>query len=69
MRQLNDSSRFFDVVYGILVERWTKSSTPLHCLAHSLNPRYYSEQWLEEAPRHVAPHQDLEITLERKKMY
>ncbi|KAK2665693.1 hypothetical protein Ddye_004267 [Dipteronia dyeriana] len=38
-RQLDDKSRFFDVVYGILVERWTKSSTPLHCLAHSLNPR------------------------------
>ncbi|KAK3184883.1 hypothetical protein Dsin_032169 [Dipteronia sinensis] len=41
-RQLHDASRFFDVVHGILVDRWTKSSTPLHCLAHSLNPRYCS---------------------------
>lgn len=36
----NEESAFYNVVYQILVERWTKSSTPLHCLAHSLNPRY-----------------------------
>lgn len=40
-KQNHEESKFFNVVYGILVERWTKSSTPLHCLAHSLNPRYY----------------------------
>ncbi|KAK1555136.1 hypothetical protein Q3G72_022410 [Acer saccharum] len=28
---------------------------------------YYSEQWLEEVFGRVAPHQDLEVTLERKK--
>ncbi|KAH7557045.1 hypothetical protein JRO89_XS11G0035900 [Xanthoceras sorbifolium] len=66
-KQLNEESRFFDVVYGILVERWTKSSTPLHCLAHSLNPRYYHKQWLEECPGRVPPHKDIEITRERKK--
>ncbi|KAH7575229.1 hypothetical protein JRO89_XS02G0066300 [Xanthoceras sorbifolium] len=49
-KQLNEESMFFDVVHGILVERWTKSSTPLHCLVHSLNPRYYHKQWLEECP-------------------
>lgn len=38
-RELHEQSDFFDVVYKILLERWTKSSTPLHCLAHSLNPR------------------------------
>ncbi|CAL8169532.1 unnamed protein product [Prunus armeniaca] len=27
------------MVCHILVERWTKSSTPLLCLIHSLNPR------------------------------
>jgi len=32
-------SSFFKVVELILIDRWTKSSTPLHCLAHSLNPR------------------------------
>ena len=35
----NYTCRFFDIVNRILVERWTKIHTPLHCLAHSLNPR------------------------------
>src|ERR1044072_3858447 len=35
----SDHSTFYDVVHAILVDRWTKSNTPLHCLAHSLNPR------------------------------
>ncbi|XLU66970.1 hypothetical protein S245_026023, partial [Arachis hypogaea] len=39
-----ESSSFYDVVHSILVQRWTKSSTPLHCLAHSLNPRYFSNE-------------------------
>ncbi|KAL9688099.1 hypothetical protein QQ045_032512 [Rhodiola kirilowii] len=39
-RQDIEGSPFFDVVYEILVDRWTKNNTPLHCLAHSLNPRY-----------------------------
>ncbi|XP_074356651.1 uncharacterized protein LOC141696405 [Apium graveolens] len=34
---------FYDVVYAILIDRWTKSSSPLHCVAHSLNPRYFSD--------------------------
>ena len=34
-------SSFYEVVHNILIARWTKSSTPLHCLAHSLNPRYF----------------------------
>ncbi|KAK1591277.1 hypothetical protein Q3G72_005227 [Acer saccharum] len=66
-KQLHEESKFFDVVHGILVEQWTESSTPLHCLAHSLNPRYYSNKWLKEAPGHVAPHQDFKIARERKK--
>jgi len=32
-------SSFFKVVELILIDRWIKSSTPLHCLAHSLNSR------------------------------
>ena len=35
----NEQSSFYDVVHKILMDHWTKSSTPLHCLAHSLNPR------------------------------
>ena len=37
-KQENDSSSFYEVVLSILNDRWSKSSTPLHCLAHSLNP-------------------------------
>ncbi|CAL8992659.1 unnamed protein product [Prunus brigantina] len=66
-KQLHEQSNFFDVVYHIIVERWTKSSTPFHCLAHSLNLKLYSPKWLQEDPSHVAPCQDAEITRERKK--
>ena len=31
---------FYDTIYQVLIARWTKSYTSLHCLAHSLNPRY-----------------------------
>ncbi|XP_025625523.1 uncharacterized protein [Arachis hypogaea] len=62
-----ESSSFYNVVHSILVQRWTKSSTSLHCLAHSLNPRYYSHQWLREDPTRVSPHQDIQITNERVK--
>ncbi|XLR46802.1 hypothetical protein S83_031462, partial [Arachis hypogaea] len=33
-----ESLSFYNVVHSLLIQRWTKSSTPLHCLAHSLNP-------------------------------
>ncbi|CAM8948874.1 unnamed protein product [Rhodiola kirilowii] len=59
-------SEFYEVVYTILLSRWTKSSSPLHCLAHSLNPRYYSEEYLSGAPNRVPPNQDAEISKERK---
>ncbi|XLR10322.1 hypothetical protein S83_038260, partial [Arachis hypogaea] len=38
---------------------WTKNNTPLHCLAHSLNPR--------EDLTQVSPYQNIEITNERVK--
>ena len=34
-----EHSSFFEIVNSILIDRWTKSSTSFHCLAHSLNPR------------------------------
>ncbi|KAG6530429.1 hypothetical protein ZIOFF_012661 [Zingiber officinale] len=37
-------SKFYEVVHNILVERWNKNNTPLHCLTHSLNSRYYSHE-------------------------
>jgi hypothetical protein len=38
-RQEDEQSTFYSVVHKILVDGWNKSKTPLHCLAHSLNPR------------------------------
>ncbi|KAG5556909.1 hypothetical protein RHGRI_007221 [Rhododendron griersonianum] len=66
-KHLEDESEFYDVVHKILVDRWNKNNTPLHCLAHALNPRYYSDIWLEEDPKRVPPHKDEEVTNERKK--
>ncbi|KAL1077755.1 hypothetical protein V6Z11_D10G116900, partial [Gossypium hirsutum] len=60
-------STFYEVVYDILIDRWTKSSTPLHCMAHSLNPRYYCSDWLNEVPNHLPPLKDVEISEERNK--
>ncbi|XP_039050202.1 uncharacterized protein LOC120191296 [Hibiscus syriacus] len=57
-RHLSDFSPFYHVVYGILIAHWIKSYTPLHCLAHSLNPRFYSDGWLSEDSCRVAPHRD-----------
>ncbi|XP_020267247.1 uncharacterized protein LOC109842776 [Asparagus officinalis] len=63
----NDPSSFYDVVHKILEDRWNKSNTPLQCLAHSLNPRYYHETWLNGNIHRQAPHQDEEISSERTK--
>ncbi|GAV84096.1 Dimer_Tnp_hAT domain-containing protein [Cephalotus follicularis] len=59
----DEFSSFYFVVHEILVDRWNKSNTPLHCLAHSLNP---SLSWLNETSNRQPPHQDNEITKERK---
>ncbi|KAK2443827.1 hypothetical protein QL285_014899 [Trifolium repens] len=47
-KELTQYSSFYDVVYNILIDRWTKSHTPLHCLAHSLNPRSVEDWKWEE---------------------
>ncbi|XP_058766128.1 uncharacterized protein LOC131639665 [Vicia villosa] len=57
----NEQSTFHEIVHSILISRWTKSSRPLHCLAHSLNP--------SEDPNRVCPHQDKELTHERGKCF
>jgi Protein of unknown function (DUF 659) len=42
----DEESSFFNVVCKILTDRWAKSNTPLHCLAHSLNPRYHFQTYI-----------------------
>ncbi|KAH1266386.1 hypothetical protein GmHk_01G001888 [Glycine max] len=68
-KEESERSTFYVVVHAILIDHWTKSSTPLHCLAHSLNPRYYSHEWLSEDSNRVPPHQDMELTRERLKCF
>nr|KAJ0211483.1 hypothetical protein LSAT_V11C400188040 [Lactuca sativa] len=68
-RPTSQISCFYDVVHRILVARWAKNNTPLHCLAHSLHPRYYSDAWLMEDSTRCAPHRDGEISQERMKCF
>ena len=58
---------FFTSIQDILVSRWDKNCTPLHFLAHSLNPKYYSHEWMNDGPsRGFPPHMDGEISQGRK---
>ncbi|KAG5549894.1 hypothetical protein RHGRI_015010 [Rhododendron griersonianum] len=56
----DDGLQFYNVIHRILVDRWNKNNTLLHCLTHALNPRYYSDKWLQEDPKRVPPHKDEE---------
>ncbi|KAL5141118.1 hypothetical protein HKD37_09G024520 [Glycine soja] len=56
-----EESTFYKVVHEILINRWTKSSSHLHCLTHSLNP--------SEDSNRILPHQDGELTHERLKCF
>ncbi|KAM0822097.1 hypothetical protein ACQ4PT_071726 [Festuca glaucescens] len=64
-----EHSPFYDIVDKILQSRWLKNNTPLHCLAHSLNPKYYTQAWLAEVEGREAPHVDEEISTERNKCF
>ncbi|XP_028060347.1 uncharacterized protein LOC114263958 [Camellia sinensis] len=59
-------STFFNVIHQILESRWNKSNTPLHCMAHSLVPKYYCHAWLQDGsngiPR-ISPHEDREVSM------
>ena len=57
---------FCDTIHDILVNRWDKNCTLLHCLAHSLNPKYYKHEWLNGGPSRRFPHMDGEISQGRK---
>jgi len=64
------ASAFCDTIQDILVSRWDKNCIPLHCLAHSLNPKYYSHEWLNGGPsRRFPPHMDGEISQGRKEAF
>ncbi|KAK4713352.1 hypothetical protein R3W88_019259 [Solanum pinnatisectum] len=68
---ISGQSNFFDTIYDILVARWNKSNTPLHCMAHSLVLKYYHESWLqgENGIIKLNPNEDSEISLNRVKCF
>jgi hypothetical protein len=55
----------WSTINDILVSRWDKNYTPLHCFAHSLNPKFYSQEWptagVGPSPG-FPPHMDGEIS-------
>ncbi|KAL6538748.1 hypothetical protein OROGR_012736 [Orobanche gracilis] len=61
-----EESVFCNVVCQVLEDRWSKSNTPLHCLAHSLNPRCNTEEWNNEHPYLLTPDLDPEVIRMRK---
>ncbi|XP_059671005.1 uncharacterized protein LOC132316546 [Cornus florida] len=69
---LTGQSNFFDIIHNILETRWKKSNNPLHCMAHSLFPKYYIEAWIgggsDGVPR-LSPHEDQEVSLNRSKCF
>ncbi|XP_071723972.1 uncharacterized protein [Rutidosis leptorrhynchoides] len=66
VKRLDEKSTFYEVIHTILVDRWTKNNTPLHCLTHILNP---SDQWLDEDPTLISPYKNKEINQERLKCF
>ncbi|GMQ11319.1 hypothetical protein CsSME_00053987 [Camellia sinensis var. sinensis] len=65
-------SNFFDMIHEILEARWTKSNTSLHCIAHSLVPKYYHESWLQGGSngiRRLAPPEDEKVSTNRSKCF
>ncbi|XP_047253664.1 uncharacterized protein LOC124887790 [Capsicum annuum] len=68
---ISGQSNFFNSIHGVLVARWNKKNTPLHCMTHSLVPKYYHQSWLqgENEIQRVAPNEDLEIASNRIKCF
>ena len=61
------TKNLWSTIQDILISMWDKNCTHLHCLGHSLNPKFYSQDWLSGGPLHrFAPHMDIEISNGRK---
>ncbi|KAH7513994.1 hypothetical protein FEM48_Zijuj11G0041600 [Ziziphus jujuba var. spinosa] len=53
-------------------DRWAKSNTLLHCMAHSLVSKYYCDAWLQGGNNGImrlAPHEDQEVSTNRSKCF
>ena len=61
------ADNILSTIQDILIARWDNNYTPFHFLAQSLNPRFYSHDWLNGGPsRRFSPHMDGEISYGRK---
>lgn len=61
-----EESRFWSIVHSVLESGRSKSTTPLHCLAYSLNPRCSSKEWLSENPNCIPPQKDVHMSSMRR---
>ena len=53
---------FAELVKKIIVDRWNNFNTPLHTLAHALNPKFYDEELIAQSNgKRKAPHKDREV--------
>ena len=46
------AENLWSTIQDILISRWDKNCTTLHCLAHSLNPKFYNQEWLTGGTSH-----------------
>ena len=61
---------FTEHVRSIMVTRWNGFNTPLHTLAHALNPRFYDEDFIAQSNgKRKAPHKDKEVASGVKKAF
>ena len=53
---------FGDLVQHIMVDRWNSFNTPLHTLAHALNPKFYDEELIAQSNgKRKTPHRDRDL--------
>jgi hypothetical protein len=57
-------------VRSIIFTRWNGFNTPLHTLAHALNPKFYDEDFIALSNgKRKAPHKDKEVATGVKKVF
>ena len=62
-------NHFAELIKKIIVDRWNNFNTPLHALAHALNPKFYDEELITQRNgKRKAPHKDREVTNGVKKV-
>jgi hypothetical protein len=61
---------FVEHVRSIIVTRWNGFNTPLHTLAHALNPKFYDEEFIAQSNgKRKAPHKDKKVATGVKKSF